>query len=88
MEKNKLVNFGPHCFTGNEKPFISHNLHLITFLFPLGGKRNCFKFEVYNLLCYNNKTYCVYMCGSLSKTGKKKCIQKQGNSKGTTGFIK
>jgi len=26
------------------------------FSFSAGGKRSCFKFEVYNLLCYNNKT--------------------------------
>merc|ERR1711962_1492575 len=56
QKKNKLVNFGPHCFMGKKRPVISQNLHLITLSFSAGGKRNCFKFEVYNLLCYNNKT--------------------------------
>lgn len=42
-KKNKLVNFGPHCFMGlkkqNKKPVISQNLHLITFLFRWGEKK-------------------------------------------------
>lgn len=69
MEKKKQAcKFWPpllHGFKKKNKPVISQNLHLITLSFSAGGERNCFKFEVYNLLCYNNKTYCVYMCGSL-----------------------